>query len=398
MNVEVAEYMDRMKRTKAKMAEKGIEVLLITDPANMNYLTGFDGWSFYVDQMLVLMDDEEQPIWIGRTADANAAKVTTWLFHENIIPYPDTYVHSQTRHPMDFVAEILTQIGQDKRNIGVEMDSYYFSAKCFQQLNKGLSNATFLDGSLIVNWVRIIKSPAEILKMEKAGIIGEHAMREGIEMVNAGVRGCDVAAKISHEQLSGTPEFGGDYPAIVPLLPAGERTSTPHLTWTDKPYQQGETVILELAGCYQRYHAPIARTVQIGQPSTNMKNLSEVVIEGLNACLDFIQPGVVCEEIETVWRKTVEKHGVTKESRLGYSMGLNYPPDWGEHTASIRTGDKTILVPNMTFHLIPAIWSEGDSFEISESFYVTENGCKTFANLPRELMIKDGFANLDFVG
>ncbi|GAF63333.1 Xaa-Pro aminopeptidase [Bacillus sp. TS-2] len=400
MNFELIEYMERLKKTKERMAYRGIEVLLVTDPANMNYLTGYDGWSFYVDQLLIVIDDEEQPIWIGRTADANGAKVTTWLYHENIISYPDKYVQSQTRHPMEFVAEILTQIGQDKRSIGVEMDNYYFSAKCYQTLCNGLPNAHFHDATLLVNWVRIIKSNHEIALMKKAGKIARNAMLEGIDAVNEGVRGCDVAARISYAQLKGTSQYGGDYPAIVPLLPSGERTSTPHLTWTDAPYNKGETVILEIAGCYQRYHAPLARTVHVGQPTISMKNLSEVVIEGLNTCIEFIKPGVTCEEIEEVWRNTVEKYGVFKESRLGYSMGLNYPPDWGEHTASIRKGDKTVILPNMTFHLIPAIWSEGDSFEISESLRITSTGCEPLVTLPRELVVKDDstFKNLDPVG
>lgn len=129
------------------------------------------------------------------------------------------------------------------------------------------------------------------------------------------------------------------------VAPSRERTSTPHLTWTDQPYQINETVILELSGCYQRYHAPIARTVQIGKPSVSMKNLSSIVLEGLHVCLDFIKPGVTCEEIEAVWRKTVERHGVFKESRLGYSMGLNYPPDWGSIQQVFEKGIKRLSVP-----------------------------------------------------
>ncbi|WP_152657935.1 M24 family metallopeptidase [Oceanobacillus sp. CFH 90083] len=395
MKVKLEEYRERLAKTKESMAKQELEVLLITDPANMYYLTGFDGWSFYVDQMLVVIDEEEQPIWIGRTADANAAKVTTWLHEEHIIAYPDTYVHSMITHPMDFIAAILKEIGLSTCHIGVEMDSYYFTAKCFARLTKGMPDARFKDATLLVNWLRIEKSPVELAMMQRAAIISEQAMQAGIELVNEGVRGCDVAAQISYAQFRGTPHFGGDYPAIVPLLPAGERTSTPHLTWTDQPYQSNETVILELSGCYQRYHAPIARTVQIGQPSAAMQDLSSIVLEGLHACLDFIKPGVTCEEIEVVWRKAVEKYGLFKESRLGYSMGLNYPPDWGEHTASIRTGDKTILRPNMTFHLIPAIWSEGESFEVSESIYVTEAGCETFVQMPRELHVKGQMASID---
>ncbi|MDN4074182.1 MULTISPECIES: M24 family metallopeptidase [Fictibacillus] len=390
MSFGTTEYQERIYKTKKSMAEKGIEVLLITDPANMNYLSGYDGWSFYVHQMLIVINDEDQPIWIGRGQDANGAKATSWLYHENLIPYPDDYVQSATLHPMDFVADILKQIGQDKRSIGVEMDNYYFTAKCYEQLKKGLPNASFKDATLLVNWVRLVKSDAEITYMKRAAEIVEKAMMKGIGLIGEGVRECDVAAEIFHTQIKGTENFGGDYPAIVPLLPSGEKTSTPHLTWTDDRYKKGDSVILELAGCYRRYHSPLARTVNIGPPSDGLKALSDVVVEGLNACLDMIKPGIACEEIEETWRKTIHKSGIVKESRLGYAMGLNYPPDWGEHTASIRKGDRTILQPNMTFHLIPGIWLDQYGFEASESFRVTDNGCETFASLPRQLVIRDG--------
>jgi len=389
MSFSTQEYKERIRKTKERMAEKGIDVLLITDPANIHYLSGYDGWSFYVHQMLVLIIDEDQPMWIGREMDANAAKVTTWLYRDNIIPYSDEYIHSDVKHPMDFAAGILKEIGQDNRSIGVELENYYFTAKGYEQLKKGLPNASFQDASLLVNWVRLIKSDAEIDYMKKAAVIAEKAMTAGIQMIQEGVRECDVAAKIFHTQITGTEEFGGDYPAIVPLLPSGEKTLTPHLTWSDTRYQDGDAVIVELAGCYQRYHSPLARTVQIGPPKVEMKILSEVAVEGINACLEIIRPGIVCEEIEETWRKTIEKSGFVKESRLGYSMGLNYPPDWGEHTVSIRKGDKTILQPNMTFHLIPGLWLDHYGFEVSESIRITETGCETFARLPRNLTLKE---------
>lgn len=389
MSFSTFEYQERIRKTKERMVQDGIEVLLITDPANINYLSGYDGWSFYVHQMLVLIIDEDQPMWIGREMDANAAKVTTWLYRDNIIPYPDEYVQSNLKHPMDFVASILKQIGQEHRSIGVEMENYYFSAKCYEQLKKGLPNASFQDATLLVNWVRLIKSDAEIEYMKRAAIIAEKAMKAGIELIQEGVRECDVAAKIFYTQITGTEEFGGDYPAIVPLLPSGEKTCTPHLTWTDERYKDGDAVILELAGCYKRYHSPLARTVQIGKPSSEMETLSKVAVEGINACLDMIRPGIACEEIEETWRKTIEKSGFVKESRLGYSMGLNYPPDWGEHTVSIRKGDKTILKPNMTFHLIPGLWLDHYGFEVSESIRITENGCETFVSLSRDLTLKE---------
>src|SRR5699024_1613178 len=139
----------------------------------------------------------------------------------------------------------------------------------------------------------------------------------------------DVVADILRKQISGTDEYGGDYTSIVPLLPSGEKTSACHLTWTDDTYKAGDPVILELAGCYKRYHCPLARTVILGEPSPDIQHLSEVVLEGIESALDSIKRGVTCEDIEHAWRESIEKRGYTHESRMGYSTGLNYPPDWG---------------------------------------------------------------------
>ncbi|WP_249870471.1 M24 family metallopeptidase [Oceanobacillus saliphilus] len=385
---DMMEYKDRIRKTKDKMAEKGMDVLLLTDPANMNYLTGYDSWSFYVHQLLIILPDEEEPFWIGRGLDLNGAKATTWLSETQIIGYPDDYVHSRENHPMDFVCRILKEIGQATGRIGIEMDSYYFTAKCYTQLYAGLPQAVFMDATNLVNYVRIIKSDKEIEYMKNAAKIVEKAMQTGIDAIEVGVRECDVVAEIMHAQISGTVEFGGDYPAIMPLLPSGKKTGAPHLTWTDEAYKSGEPVTLELAGCYKRYHSPLSRTVYLGEANPKVTYLADAVIEGLNATIDGIKPGMTGEEVEAIWSKSIAKSGFIKNTRIGYSMGLNYPPDWGEHTASLRPGDKTVLQPNMTFHVIPGIWLEEHGVEISESIRVTKNGCEVLADFPRKLFVK----------
>ncbi|MFA1821970.1 M24 family metallopeptidase [Virgibacillus oceani] len=384
----ITEFKKRLENTKHRMQVKGIDVLLITDPANMNYLTGYDAWSFYVHQLLIVNLEEEQPYWIGRGLDANAARHTTWLDDMHILPYPDYYVQSDVRHPMDFVSGFLRQQQLHKLTIAVEMDAYYFTAQSYISLMKGLPDATFKDGTNLVNWIRIVKSEQEIDYIKKAAAISEKAMGVAYEQLNEGVRECDVVAAISHAQISGTEDYGGDYPSIVPLLPTGEKTSACHLSWTDETFQDGQPVIIELSGCYRRYHSPLARTVVIGKANEEIQRLSEIVIEGVNAALDTVKPGVSCEEIELAWRDSIDRNGIRKESRIGYSTGLNYPPDWGEHTASLRPGDKTILEPNMVFHMIPTIDLGHVGMEISESFRVTETGVDVLADYPRELYVK----------
>lgn len=382
------EYSKRLQSTKESMERQQIDVLLITDPANMNYLTGYDAWSFYVHQVLIVMLDEAEPIWIGRAMDASAAKITTWLQHDNIIPYTDDYVQSTVKHPMDFVADIIKEKGRTNKTIAAEYDAYYFTAKNYIQLVKNLPNAQFVDGTSLVNWIRIVKSEKEIELIKKASTIASITMKKGIDRIEAGVRENDVVADIMHQQITGTADAGGDYTSIVPLLPSGDKTSACHLTWTDDTYKEGDPVILELAGCHKRYHSPLARTLVIGRPTSEMEELADVVLEGIENTLDIIKPGVTCEEVEQAWRTSIQKRGYTKESRIGYSTGLNYPPDWGEHTASLRPNDKTVLKPNMVFHMIPAIWLDTLGMEISETFRVTETGVEVLADVDRKLFIK----------
>ncbi|WP_101294777.1 M24 family metallopeptidase [Halegenticoccus soli] len=381
-----SEYERRIARTKERMRERELDALVVADPANMNYLSGYDGWSFYVHQAVVVTLDRDQPVWVGRGQDANGARATTWLDEENVRAYSDDHVHSPyDLHPTDFFAEVLSDLDVAEARIGLEMDAYYFTAKSYTRLRKNLPDAEFEDATLLVNWVRVTKSERELEYMRQAARISERAMRAGLDAVEEGVPEYEAAAEIYYALVDGTDEYGGDYPSIVPLMPSGDHTGTPHLTWTDRPFERGDPVIVELSGCRHRYHSPLARTTFVGDPPAEMERRAEIVVEGLNAALDAAEPGVTCEAVERAWRETISKYDIEKEERIGYSMGLGYPPDWGEHTASLRPGDETVLEPNMTFHAIPGLWFDDFGVELSETFRVTETGAEVLADFPREL-------------
>jgi len=279
--------------------------------------------------------------------------------------------------------ELLKSMGGQRRL----SDLRWISFISLLNRSKSLPNAKFVNGNALVNWVRVIKSPAELEMMKRAGQIAVRVMDAAKKHIQVGVRECDAASKIVEAQYAGTSEFGGDYPAIVPLMMAGEATKTPHLTWSDKLFKRDEAVLLELTGVYKHYHAPVARTIFLGEkPPQLMIDTAEVVMDGLRKTLDWIKPGVTAEGIEAKWREAISHSKVVKESRLGYSIGVNYPPDWGEHTISLRPGDKTIIQPNMALHLIPGIWYDDVGFEIDASIYITENGYESFYDYPIDII------------
>ncbi len=184
-------------------------------------------------------------------------------------------------------------------------------------------------------------------------------------------------------------EYGGSSPAIFPKMPTAERTSTAHMTFhPDRKYQKNDVVILELAGSRYNYNSPLSRTMYLGEPPADLRKVSDVVIKGLEDTLGFIKPGITAEAVEERWRSNLAGTGIEKPSRVGYSFGLNYVPDWGEHTVSLRPGDKTTLKPGMTIHFMPGIWLDTYGFECSEPIIITENGCEKLIDFPEKLFTK----------
>lgn len=387
----VDEYAQRLAKVRRRMAGQGLSALLVTDPANINYLAGYDAWSFYTPQVLFIPEEGDMLFFL-REMDANGGFRTAWLPPENIIGYPESYVHRPHIHPFDWVAFALRQryliAPASKGCVGLEMDSHFFSPKAYRALVNAIPEWTLVDSFELVNWVRLVKSPAEIQLMRNAAIVCNRAMTAAVETIDVGVRQCDVAAAITAAQISGTPEISGDYTAIVPMLPAGESADTPHLTWNDQPLKDNEPVVIELAGAHRRYHVPMARTVMLGEPTAELSKLADAVGDGINSVLDVVRAGVPTRELAQTWNWTLAKYGLEKRSRIGYSIGLGYPPDWGERTASLRSEDETILEENMTFHLIAGMWMDNYGYELSESIRVTATGIETFTSFPRELLQK----------
>jgi Xaa-Pro aminopeptidase len=381
------EYTQRVAKTRERMAARSIDLLVVADPANINYLSGYDAWSFYTPQVIVVPPSGGL-VFYTREMDRAAGLLMTDLEPDNVLGFPESYVQHTDRHPLDWIASDIARRGLGTGTVAVEMDGYYFSPRAYNALVAGLPGARFVDAEQLVNWVRAVKSPAELDLMRTAARIIERVMQVAVDAVQPGVRQCDAVAAIYDAQMRGLPDAGGEYTSFVPMIPSGPGTSTPHLTSSDRPFQLGEATILELGACYRRYHCPMARTVFLGDPPKLLVDTVKVVEEGLDAALAAVKPGATCESVEAAWRDVISREGLSKASRIGYSVGLNYPPDWGEHTMSLRPGDTSVLEPNMAFHMILGMWMDGWGFELSETFVVTDSGADCLSSFPRELAVK----------
>ena len=385
------EFKGRLSKIKAEMIKERLDILLIASPANQFYITGYDGWSFYTPQMVIIDINSEQPMWLGRAMDAVGAKFTSYLKKENIIPYPDEYVASKDRHPINYLCKIIKKKKWGKKRIGVEMDDYYYTAKWHSILEKELPNVKFIDAFLLVNWVRMVKSIKEIQYMKEAGQIANLAMKKTMNKVKPGIRQCDVIAELYKATTRGTNKVGGTFTCKPPNAMVGKYCSAPHLSWTDDKLKKNEIFYIELGGAKHRYHVPLARCIFTGKAPKKIIEISKVINEGLNSVLDKAKPGVTGHELEKSWKKVISKYGIKKDSRIGYPVGIGYPPTWGELTTSFRKDDFNVLKENMTFHCIPALWMKNYGIVISETFRITKNGAERLTNYPQKLFDLEDF-------
>ncbi len=393
------EYADRLARVRAAMADRTLEVLIVADPSNMAWLTGYDGWSFYTYQCVIVTLDDD-PIYWGRIQDTFGARRTVWMDLDHIVAYPDSYVQSIERHPMQHLAATLAERRLDARRIGAELDNYYYSAAAHRALVDSLSgsqpggrlgatpNDRIMDATGLVNWQRAVKSPRELDYMRIAGTFVSSAHRRIREVVRPGMRKNDLVAEIYHALISGTPDHGGDYPAIVPLLPTGEDASACHLTWNDDVLEVGAGTFFEIAGCYRRYHAPLCRTVYLGTPPDVFRRAEEALLDGVAAGIDVARAGNRACDVAEALNAALARAGIERDLRCGYSIGLSYPPDWGERTISFRTTDTTELEPGMAFHFMPGLWMDDWGLEITESIVIREEGpAEALGDVPREIFV-----------
>ncbi|MBH5396252.1 aminopeptidase P family protein [Bradyrhizobium sp. CNPSo 4010] len=374
-----SEYLRRLTAVKSEMERREVEVLVVTSPANLTYLSGYTSKSGYVPQGLVVSLRDEEPTFITRRMDAPAALHQMYIDRGNVIGYPEALIANPDRDGYDAIIDFILDKGVGHRGIGLE--AKLLPALTVEKFKSRAAEAKIVDCTNAVTWIRGLKSDLEIAMMREAAAISDAGMLRARQVIRAGVREADASAEIIAALIRGTDGKPGTDIASF-FLCSTPRTSTCHIRWTEEVFQQGSQINLEFSGVRHGYTSPLMRTMSIGKPSDYIRRLHEGEVAGLAAALAAAKTGNTCSDVAVAFNATLRKHGFEKESRCGYSVGI----DWTEPTASLKEGDMTILKPNMTFHLMLGNWIDEDiGYVISETFRVTDAGGEPFTKLPREL-------------
>lgn len=380
MTFRFEEYEKRLSELRTRIEARCLDVVVITDPENIMYLTDYQttGYSFFQALVIPL---EQEPYMITRSMEESNVSSRTWV--EVTRPYPDTGDAVQT------LVDSLREFNLANKRIGYERNSYFFPAYQQDVIHTTLTDAKLLDCFGIVEEGRICKSEAEIEIMRKASIATQAGMKAGLEACRAGISENEIGAEISSAMF----KAGGEAPAVMPYVTSGPRTMIGHASWEGRIVQPGEHVFLEVAGCYRRYHTALMRTVLLDELDDSMYKAQELMKVALHTLHENIQPGMTVSDVDNLVRNIISHNDVGARliTRSGYSIGIAFPPSWDEgYICSLKQGDSTILRKGMTFHIIPWMWGVDGTRTcgISDTIFITESGCESFFDLDQNFVVK----------
>lgn len=371
-----AEYAQRYERLQRGLAERGLDRFLSFSPENIYYLTGFQTPGYYFVQCLVV-PAEGDPTFVVRNFETPNVEALTWL---------DSYRGYQDHEDVvDVIAEVVPASGR----IGYEATSWFVPPAVFGGLQSKLGEMEPVYD--LVESLRVVKSPAEVELIRKAARSTEAGMRAAFDASRPGSTEDDVAAATYHAMIAN----GSSYPSLPPFIATGSRSALPHATWSGRRLEHGDVLFYETGGMADRYGAALVRVGVIGEPSPEvaptLNRAVGAIGEAIEALIEAIKPGATGEEVHRASRGPIERAGWgdVNRNRSGYSIGISFPPDWGEgQIYSLREHEHRPLEPGMVFHLVPNVLiPDVAGVCLSETVLVTEDGCEALTSYPRELVV-----------
>ena len=370
------EYRERLDALRRRMEGAGADVLLVTSPENLYYLSGYQTPGYYWYQTLIV-PLEREPVFVVRMNEASNVEPLSWV--EDCRPYED--FEDWIAHTRD----VLADLGLAESRIGLDYDSFFLRTRDEKRLVAALPSATFVDAAGLVEEGRLIKSPRELEYMRQAARAAEAGLRAGIDACRAGVTENDVAAEIHRAQILA----GSEYTGLPIFIRTGARDAQTHATWARHPLEAGDSITMEMPGCINRYHAAMYGQVFLGDPPDALLRGMETGNAIMRETKAAIRPGVPAGDIHAlVQRRLREEAGeaAQRNSRAAYSIGIAFAPDWGEgHILSMTQGEPRPLEAGMTFHLLAGHVFLSGMEQVkrsccSDTILVTEDGCETLTD------------------
>lgn len=350
----------KLKKVRNLLMEYEIDALLVTNPFNRRYMTGFTGTAGVV---LISMDD--------------AVFITDFRYTEQAEKEIDGFRIVQ--HPRTIIEEVAEQSKKMAlETVGFEKDDLTFGQ---YELYRDKLEADLKPVSGIVEKLRMVKTEEELAVLRQAAKIADDAFAHICTYIRPGITELEVSNELEMYMRS----QGAASSSFSTIVASGLRGALPHGVATDKVIEMGELVTLDFGALYNGYISDITRTIAVGQPSEKLKEMYEVTLAAQELALKEIKPGMTGIEADAIARDYIKSKGYGEA--FGHSTGHGIGLEVHEGPAlSFRSG--TVLEPNMVVTVEPGIYLPGiGGVRIEDDIIMTENGNERLTHSPKELII-----------
>ena len=344
---------------KNLLNEKNIDAILITDPYNLRYYTGFRGG----EGIAVVTKNSNILITDSRYTEA-AEKESDFEVRE-----------FNKKNPLkELISEIIRTDNVQK--VGFEDLSISFDD--YRRYNSYIDSMIPLGDALILP--RQIKTPEEIEMLRMAEHIGDLAFEDVLKILKPGMTELEVAAELEYSMK----KHGAEGLSFDTIAASGVNSSMPHAIPSSKKIENGDFLTMDFGCKYNGYCSDMTRTVCIGKADEEQKKVYNIVLSAQLAVLEKLKPGMTCKEVDSIARDYIatEGYGDYFGHGLGHGVGL-----YIHESPAFNTRDESIVKPNMIETDEPGIYLPGRfGVRIEDMILITEDGCESLAKSPKELI------------
>ncbi len=376
-----AEFQSRITAAIAAMQKSNLDGLLMFQQESMYYLTGYDSFGFCFFQCLYLGADGKLAL-LTRLADLRQAQRTSNI--EDIRIWTD----QAGAQPATQLRDMLESLSARGKRLGIETNSYgltHFHGKAVDVALDGF--CTLVEATNLINRLRLIKSPAELKYVRKAGKLGDEALKAGIKKTKAAADEGDILAAQHSTIFSG----GGDYPANEFIIGSGRDALLVRYKSGRRKLSKRDQLTLEFAGVYRHYHAVFMRTLIIGKPTKHHIAMDAACRAALTEVENVLRPGKTAGEVFEAHARVMDAHGMQKHrlNACGYSLGAKFTPSWMDYPMLYR-GNEVKLAPGMVFftHMILIDSDAGAAYCLGRTYIIGAKKPEPISKYPLTMIVR----------
>ena len=362
--------MSRVDRIRQRLAEANVDALLITEPHNRRYASGFSGSNGW---LVIPADDERGPVL-----------ATDFRYMEQAAQESPEFEIVQMQGEMQkWWDELARPLGRIR--LGFESADLTVSAhKRLRDVNAKIPAAqrpALVQTANIVESIRAVKDDAELALLRRAAKLTDDAFAHATSVVEAGW----TESRVSWEIEQYARRHGAEAMAFESIVAAGPWGARPHARPRDEAIETGEPIVIDMGARVSGYCADMTRTIVLGEHDEQFPRIYDIVLAAHETAAEMIEPGMSGKDADQLARQVIIDAGYGEQfgHGLGHGVGLQI-----HEKPHLGITSKDTLEPGMVITIEPGIYlSDWGGVRIEDMGLLDEQGFHSFTGTPKLRMI-----------